>query len=78
MGQVEALVNLKLCADVHLGEEVDRNWWEILHHTYVFDRLLREVSITEAFVSLSVCAHMRLCVCGDEFGCTCIYVSGDE
>ncbi len=43
-GQVEALVNLKLCADVHLGEEVDRNWWEVLHHTYVFDRLIREVS----------------------------------
>ena len=40
---IDSLINLKQCADNHLGEEVDRNWWEILSHTYVFDRLQREV-----------------------------------
>lgn len=42
--QVTALVKLKECEDAHLGEEVDRNWLEVLSQQYVFDRLGREVS----------------------------------
>ncbi|XP_066298938.1 nardilysin-like [Branchiostoma lanceolatum] len=42
--QVTALVTLKLCADLHLGEEVDRNWEKIVDQTYLFNRLEREIS----------------------------------
>lgn len=41
--QVTALVKLKECEDTHLGEEVDRNWAEVVTQQYVFDRLNREV-----------------------------------
>ena len=43
--QVTALVKLKECEDTHLGEEVDRNWAEVVTQQYVFDRLNREVRV---------------------------------
>ncbi|XP_019634361.1 PREDICTED: nardilysin-like [Branchiostoma belcheri] len=47
--QVTALVTLKLCADLHLGEEVDRNWEKIVDQTYLFDRLEREIAALHEF-----------------------------
>ncbi|KAK9403093.1 nardilysin-like [Crotalus adamanteus] len=41
--QVSALIKLKRTDDSHLGEEVDRNWNEVITQQYVFDRLAREV-----------------------------------
>ncbi|KAJ7400401.1 Nardilysin [Pitangus sulphuratus] len=41
--QVTALIKLKECEDSHLGEEVDRNWNEVVTQQYLFDRLAREV-----------------------------------
>uniref|UniRef100_A0AAQ4RPA4 Nardilysin a (N-arginine dibasic convertase) n=1 Tax=Gasterosteus aculeatus aculeatus TaxID=481459 RepID=A0AAQ4RPA4_GASAC len=41
--QVTALVKLKECEDTHLGEEVDRNWAEVVTQQFVFDRLNREI-----------------------------------
>lgn len=41
--QVTALIKLKECEDTHLGEEVDRNWFEVVTQQYVFDRLGKEV-----------------------------------
>ncbi|TNN40007.1 Nardilysin [Liparis tanakae] len=41
--QVTALVKLKQCEDTHLGEEVDRNWAEVVTQQFVFDRLNREI-----------------------------------
>ncbi|XP_062326122.1 nardilysin-like isoform X1 [Osmerus eperlanus] len=41
--QVTALVKRKECEDTHLGEEVDRNWAEVVTQQYIFDRLNREV-----------------------------------
>lgn len=41
-----ALVKLKECEDTHLGEEVDRNWAEVVTQQYVFNRLNREVRTT--------------------------------
>ncbi|KAK6484771.1 nardilysin-like [Huso huso] len=41
--QVVALIKLKECEDTHLGEEVDRNWYEVVTQQYVFDRLNREI-----------------------------------
>uniref|UniRef100_A0A8C1VHQ8 Nardilysin b (N-arginine dibasic convertase) n=1 Tax=Cyprinus carpio TaxID=7962 RepID=A0A8C1VHQ8_CYPCA len=41
--QVTALIKLKECEDTQLGEEVDRNWFEVLTQQYVFDRLNKEV-----------------------------------
>ncbi|XP_056151210.1 nardilysin [Lampris incognitus] len=41
--QVTALVKLKECEDTHLGEEVDRNWAEVVTQQYVFERLNREI-----------------------------------
>ncbi|KAM4724091.1 nardilysin-like isoform 1-T3 [Anableps anableps] len=41
--QVTALVKLKECEDMHLGEEVDRNWTEVVTQQYVFNRLKKEI-----------------------------------
>lgn len=41
--QVTALIKLKECEDTHLGEEVDRNWFEVVTQQYLFDRLSKEV-----------------------------------
>ncbi|XP_061551772.1 nardilysin-like isoform X2 [Phycodurus eques] len=40
--QVSTLVKLKECDDTHLGDEVDRNWTEVVTQQYMFDRLNRE------------------------------------
>lgn len=42
---VESLIETKSCADIHLKEEVDRNWNEILKSEYAFDKLEREIEI---------------------------------
>ncbi|KAM3876483.1 nardilysin b [Diretmus argenteus] len=41
--QVTALIKLKECEDAHLGEEVDRNWFEVVTQQYIFDRLNKEI-----------------------------------
>lgn len=41
--QVSVLINIKECEDSYLGEEVDRNWNEIVTQQYFFDRLAHEV-----------------------------------
>lgn len=40
---LQSLIKLKQCSDLHLKEEVDRNWEEILNQEYIFDRKSREV-----------------------------------
>ncbi|KAK3915014.1 Nardilysin [Frankliniella fusca] len=40
---LQSLIKLKQCTDLHLKEEVDRNWEEILNQDYIFDRKSREV-----------------------------------
>ncbi|XP_063795614.1 nardilysin [Pseudophryne corroboree] len=47
--QVQALIKLKECEDTHLGEEVDRNWSEVVTQQYLFDRLEREVDALKTF-----------------------------
>lgn len=39
-----ALVKLKQCVDLHLKEEVGRNWSEIVNEDYIFDRQDREIN----------------------------------
>ncbi len=51
--QVTALIKLKECEDAHLGEEVDRNWFEVVTQQYVFTRLNKEVRRS----SLPVCVQ---------------------
>ncbi|KAM4628663.1 nardilysin b [Polymixia lowei] len=41
--QVTALIKLKECEDTHLGEEVDRHWFEVVTQQYVFNRLNKEI-----------------------------------
>ncbi|XP_056304205.1 nardilysin b [Danio aesculapii] len=43
--QVTALIKLKECEDTQLGDEVDRNWFEVVTQQYVFDRLNKEIEI---------------------------------
>ncbi|KAJ8377820.1 hypothetical protein AAFF_G00251390 [Aldrovandia affinis] len=58
--QVTALVKLKECEDTHLGEEVDRNWFEVVTQQYVFDRLNREVrGPTAPGVSDEQCGRLK-------------------
>uniref|UniRef100_A0A669DI47 Nardilysin b (N-arginine dibasic convertase) n=1 Tax=Oreochromis niloticus TaxID=8128 RepID=A0A669DI47_ORENI len=47
--QVTALIKLKECEDAHLGEEVDRNWFEVVTQQYVFDRLNKEIEVLKTF-----------------------------
>ncbi|XP_047444076.1 nardilysin-like [Mugil cephalus] len=47
--QVTSLIKLKECEDSHLGEEVDRNWFEVLTQQYVFNRLSKEVEALKLF-----------------------------
>ncbi|KAM8875108.1 nardilysin-like [Spinachia spinachia] len=47
--QVTALIKLKECEDAHLGEEVDRNWFEVVTQQYVFKRLNKEVEALKRF-----------------------------
>ncbi|KAM7409400.1 hypothetical protein PAMA_001060 [Pampus argenteus] len=47
--QVTALIKLKECEDAHLGEEVERNWFEVVTQQYVFDRLNREIEALKLF-----------------------------
>ncbi|KAL6087162.1 hypothetical protein STEG23_003255 [Scotinomys teguina] len=47
--QVTALIKLKECEDTHLGEEVDRNWNEVVTQQYLFDRLAHEIEALKAF-----------------------------
>ncbi|XP_069594014.1 nardilysin [Ranitomeya imitator] len=48
--QVNALIKLKECEDTHLGEEVDRNWGEVLTQQYLFDRLEHEIKVLKTFI----------------------------
>ncbi|CAH1155362.1 unnamed protein product [Phaedon cochleariae] len=41
----EDLIKTKQCTDIHLKEEVDRNWSEIVSDDYIFDRIKREVEM---------------------------------
>nr|XP_046247004.1 nardilysin b [Scatophagus argus] len=47
--QVTALIKLKECEDAHLGEEVDRNWFEVVTQQYVFQRLNKEIEALKLF-----------------------------
>ncbi|KAM8745435.1 nardilysin-like [Acanthopagrus schlegelii] len=47
--QVTALIKLKECEDAHLGEEVDRNWFEVVTQQYVFKRLDKEIEALKLF-----------------------------
>uniref|UniRef100_A0A3Q3EN14 Coenzyme PQQ synthesis protein F-like C-terminal lobe domain-containing protein n=1 Tax=Labrus bergylta TaxID=56723 RepID=A0A3Q3EN14_9LABR len=47
--QVTALIKLKECEDAHLGEEVDRNWFEVVTQQYVFKRLNKEIEALKVF-----------------------------
>ncbi|KAM9325165.1 nardilysin [Gastrophryne carolinensis] len=47
--QVKALIKLKECEDTHLGEEVERNWGEVLTQQYLFDRLEHEIQALKTF-----------------------------
>lgn len=55
--QVTALVKLKECEDTHLGEEVDRNWGEVVTQQFVFDRLNREVRVTHTGRRMNAHVH---------------------
>ncbi|XP_061744582.1 nardilysin-like [Nerophis ophidion] len=47
--QVTALIKLKECEDAHLGEEVERNWFEVVTQQYVFSRLNKEIEALKSF-----------------------------
>uniref|UniRef100_A0A3Q3EER4 Coenzyme PQQ synthesis protein F-like C-terminal lobe domain-containing protein n=1 Tax=Labrus bergylta TaxID=56723 RepID=A0A3Q3EER4_9LABR len=55
--QVTALIKLKECEDAHLGEEVDRNWFEVVTQQYVFKRLNKEVRGTSIPRSVMTSYH---------------------
>ncbi|RZB40351.1 nardilysin-like, partial [Asbolus verrucosus] len=48
------LIKMKQCTDVHLKEEVNRNWSEIIDDDYIFDRLKQEIKAIEQLKSSEV------------------------
>lgn len=56
-------MKLKECEDTHLGEEVDRNWAEVVTQQYVFDRLNREVRTTHTHTHLQLNRQMNAYMC---------------
>ncbi|KAK2169696.1 hypothetical protein NP493_1179g00008 [Ridgeia piscesae] len=46
---LQSLSTLKKCEDTHLGEEVERNWSEVLMQTYNFDYLYKQLLEIESF-----------------------------
>lgn len=52
-------MKLKECEDTHLGEEVDRNWAEVVTQQHVFDRLNREVKILNSATADTKCCTSR-------------------
>ncbi|KAI0218007.1 Nardilysin [Lamellibrachia satsuma] len=44
-----SLSTLKKCEDTHLGEEVERNWSEVLMQTYNYDYLYKQLVEIESF-----------------------------
>lgn len=52
--QVTSLIKLKECVDLHLKEEVDRNWDEILYANYVFGRLRLEIEALKTITLLEL------------------------
>lgn len=55
----ETLIKLKQCADIHLREEVKRNWDEIKLNEYIFDRLSKEKFYIEELTLEEVCDWLR-------------------
>uniref|UniRef100_A0A803T1P9 Nardilysin convertase n=1 Tax=Anolis carolinensis TaxID=28377 RepID=A0A803T1P9_ANOCA len=49
LAQISALIKLKRTDDSNLGEEVDRNWNEVVTQQYLFDRLAREIVALKSF-----------------------------
>lgn len=41
------LIKVKQCTDVHLKDEVDRNWYEIMNEDYLFNREKLEIQAIE-------------------------------
>ncbi|XP_056131891.1 nardilysin b [Lampris incognitus] len=52
--QVTALIKLKECEDSHLGEEVDRNWFELVTQQYFFNRLSKEVEALQQITKVEL------------------------
>ncbi|XP_010793726.1 nardilysin [Notothenia coriiceps] len=57
--QVTALVKLKECEDTHLGEEVDRNWAEVVTQQFVFDRLNREIEALKQMTRVELASWFK-------------------
>jgi hypothetical protein len=51
-----SLIRLKQLSDVHLKEEVSRNWSEITSGDYLFDRLERQASYLGVEQKLCKCS----------------------
>ncbi|XP_051979977.1 nardilysin b [Xyrauchen texanus] len=47
--QVTALIKQKECEDTQLGDEMDRNWTEVVIQEYVFERLYKEIEVLKTF-----------------------------
>ena len=57
---MEALVREWLEPDISLEEEVERNWAEVIHQTYRFDYLSKQVCvITFPESEFSVCSNSQ-------------------
>lgn len=59
---LQSLIKIKQCSDIHLKEEVKRNWGEINSCEYAFDRLEREVQHISNITKDEVIHFLHNCV----------------
>ncbi|KAG8436909.1 hypothetical protein GDO86_007845 [Hymenochirus boettgeri] len=58
--QIQAtLIKQKEKEDSNLGEEVDRNWYEVLTQEYLFDRLLQQINALKTFKKSDIIAWFK-------------------
>ncbi|XP_042206684.1 nardilysin-like [Homarus americanus] len=62
----ETLTSMKQTIDLTLREEVDRNWSEIVHAEYVFDRLKRQIELIKNITHESVINCVRKITSSDD------------
>ena len=56
--RIQSTIKLKQMPDASLGEEVTRNWNEILSEQYIFDRLAQEVIIIYSNLIILITSHV--------------------
>ncbi|KAK9498642.1 hypothetical protein O3M35_003228 [Rhynocoris fuscipes] len=74
----QSLIKIKQCVDIHLKEEVKRNWSEIESGEYAFDRLEKEIKHITEFTKDEVIDLLKTCATSDKCRKLSVQIEGHE